>query len=71
MANMRISLWRENGNDHLQPNRGDPVLAIDYYKRAYLIAGDSRLKSKVLDLMKTAGLEERAANSVEHIATSF
>lgn len=49
----------------------DPVLAIDYYKRAYLIAGDSRLKSKVLDLMKTAGLEERATNSVEHIAASF
>ncbi len=49
----------------------DPILAIDYYKRAYLINGDSNLKRKVLDLLKTAGLEERATNSVEHIAASF
>lgn len=49
----------------------DPILAIDYYKRAYLINGDSTLKQKVLHLLKTAGLEKRATNSVEHIAASF
>jgi hypothetical protein len=49
----------------------DPILAIDYYKRAYLINGDSNLKRKVLALLKTAGLEKRATNSVEHIAASF
>jgi len=49
----------------------DPILAINYYKRAYLIKGDENLKQKVSRLLETSGLEERAANSVEHIAASF
>ena len=63
-----ISDYYETLGDQLDR---DPILAIDYYKRAYLINGDATLKQKVLDLLKTAGLEERATNSVEHIAASF
>ena len=49
----------------------DPVLALDYLKRAYLINGESRLKRKAKNVAKNAGLEKRAANSVELLAASF
>lgn len=67
-STLEIADYYETLGDQLDR---DPILAIDYYKRAYLINGDSNLKRKVLHLLKTAGLEERATNSVEHIAASF
>jgi hypothetical protein len=54
--------------DQLEKN---PVLALDYLKRAYLIKGDSSLKDKATRVVEGAGLEERAANSVELQAASF
>ena len=54
--------------DQLEKN---PILALDYLKRAYLITGDDTLKDKASNVVKSAGLEERAANSVELQAASF
>lgn len=54
--------------DQLERN---PILAIDYLKRAFLITGDEKYRSKAQALKDEAGLEERAANSVEILAATF
>ena len=54
--------------DQLEKN---PILALDYLKRAYLIKGDDALKDKASNVVESAGLEERATNSVELQAASF
>lgn len=54
--------------DQLEKN---PVLALDYLKRAFLIKGDDALKAKATKIVESSGLDERAANSVELLAASF
>ena len=54
--------------DQLESN---PVLSIDYLKRAFLISGDTRLREKARTLLHESGLEDRARNSVEQLAASF
>lgn len=49
----------------------NPILAIDYLKRAYLITGNNKLKVKAKTLLKEAGVESRAKNSVEQLAAAF
>jgi hypothetical protein len=49
----------------------NPILAVDYLRRAFLITGDKRLRAKAKSLINKAGLEMRAANSVELLAASF
>ena len=49
----------------------NPILAIDYLKRAFLITGDERLREKAQALLRGAGLETRARNSVEQLAAAF
>ena len=49
----------------------NPILAIDYLKRAYLITGDARLKQKATVVLKEAEVEKRAKNSVELLAAAF
>lgn len=49
----------------------NPVLAIDYLKRAYLITGENRLKKKAKSVVSSARLHDRAANSVELLAAAF
>lgn len=49
----------------------NPILAIDYLKRAFLITGNERLRDKAHTLRDQAGLEDRAANSVEWLAAAF
>ena len=49
----------------------DPVLSLDYYRRAYLITGSGHLKQKIKDLIEEAGLGERAKNSVEQLVAVF
>ncbi len=60
--------YYETMGDQLERN---PLLAIDYYKRAYLIKGDDSLKNKAISVLGSAGLEQRATNSVELLAASF
>ena len=54
--------------DQLERN---PVLAIDYLKRAFLITGDEGLRRKARELLEHAGLDGRAKNSVEQLAAAF
>lgn len=54
--------------DQLEKN---PVLAIDYLKRAFLISGNKDLRKKAKKLVQEAGLESRAKNSVEVLAAAF
>lgn len=54
--------------DQLERN---PILAIDYLKRAFLITGEERLRIKAQAVINKAGLEQRAANSVELLAAAF
>lgn len=49
----------------------NPILALDYLKRAFLIKGDEGLKAKAQHIVDGAGLGDRAANSIEMIAASF
>jgi hypothetical protein len=49
----------------------NPILAIDYLKRAFLITGDDRLRQKAHQILGEAGVEARAKNSVEQLAVSF
>ena len=49
----------------------NPVLALDYLKRAYLITGDKRLRQKAKSILKDAEVENRAKNSVEVLAAAF
>ena len=54
--------------DQLERN---PILAIDYLKRAFLISGEDRLRKKARLLLDNAGVNDRAKNSVELLAASF
>ncbi len=49
----------------------NPILAIDYLKRAFLISGEDRLREKARQLLDDAGLDDRAKNSVELLAVAF
>ncbi|VFM95263.1 MAG: hypothetical protein BECKG1743D_GA0114223_100403 [Candidatus Kentron sp. G] len=49
----------------------NPILAIDYLKRAFLISGDEHLRNKARGLLDEAGLDDRARNSVELLAADF
>jgi len=58
----------ETISDQLDRN---PIMALDYLKRAFLISGEERLKGKAQRITAEAGLEDRAANSVELLAAAF
>jgi hypothetical protein len=49
----------------------NPLLAIDYLRRSYLITGNSKLKRKAKRLYKEASIEDRAKNSVEKLLLDF
>lgn len=49
----------------------NPILALDYLKRAFLITGREDLRSKAQDLIGEAELENRAKNSVEQLVRAF
>ena len=49
----------------------DPILAINYLRRAFLISGEERLREKVKDIASGANLEGRATNSFELLTADF
>lgn len=49
----------------------NPLLSIDYLKRAYLITGVAKLKNRAMALLKNAKLKGRAKDSVEMLAVKF
>jgi hypothetical protein len=54
--------------DQLEKN---PLLAIDYLRRAYLLSGDAGLKKKADAVYDAAGLASRARDSVERLLCEF
>jgi len=54
--------------DQLEKN---PILALDFLKRAFLITENTSLQTKAENIVKDEKLENRAANSVELQAASF
>ena len=54
--------------DQLENN---PMLSIDYLKRAFLITGNDQLRNKARKLLKEPGLSSRAKTSVEQLTASF
>jgi hypothetical protein len=55
-------------SDQLENN---PLLAIDYLRRSYLISGDESCRAKAQSHFNTASLEGRAKNSVEMLLVNF
>ncbi len=49
----------------------NPLLAIDYLRRTYLITGNNKLKKKAKKLFKEVAVEGRAKNSVERLLVDF
>ncbi len=54
--------------DQLEKN---PLLSIDYLRRAYLISGNKSYRAEVKELSQALALAERAKNSVENLITRF
>jgi len=49
----------------------NPLLAIDYLKRAWLISGDNTYREKASEIFKRAAIKGRAKNSVEMLLVNF
>ncbi len=49
----------------------NPLLAIDYLKRAYLISGEDTYREEAYKLFEKASIKGRAKNSVEMILADF
>lgn len=49
----------------------DPLLAIVYLRRAYLLTGDNEIRMKAINIFKSAGINDRAKNSVEKLMIGF
>lgn len=64
----RMAEYYETVADQLE---GDPLLAIDYLKRAFLISGSERLRRKARTFSSAPGFQNRAKSSVEMRALSF
>jgi hypothetical protein len=54
--------------DQLEKN---PLLAIDYLKRAWLISGENSFQQKAKEIFQEACIEGRAKNSVEMLLADF
>jgi hypothetical protein len=55
-------------SDQVEEN---PLLAIDYLKRAWLISGENAYRQKVREIFQGAAIEGRAKNSVEMLLVDF
>lgn len=49
----------------------NPLLTIDYLRRAYLISGDEEFRQKAKEIFDAAAIEGRAKNSVEMLLVNF
>ncbi len=49
----------------------DPILAMDYLKRAFLITGNKNYQLSVKNILKTIDTDGRAKNSIENSAAIF
>ncbi len=49
----------------------NPLLALDYFRRAYLLSGSAEWREQAVALVESTDLSERATDSVEMILASF
>lgn len=49
----------------------DPILAMDYLKRAFLITDNKSYRLSVKKILKTINTDDRAKNSIENLAATF
>jgi len=49
----------------------NPLLAIDYLRRAYLLTGTARLRRRARQIFADSNLDERARDSVERLMVTF
>jgi len=49
----------------------NPLLSIDYLRRAYLISGNESYREQVQEISQALNLAARAKNSVENLVTQF
>ena len=49
----------------------DPILAMNYLKRAFLITGNKKYQLSVKKILKTIDIDGRAKNSIENSAATF
>lgn len=49
----------------------NPLLAIDYLRRAYLLTGSRALRQRAKRIFESSGLDGRALNSVERLMVTF
>lgn len=61
--------YYETVADQLEEN--NPLLAIDYLRRAFLISGNEHLRNKARNIFKSIEIEGRAGNSVEILISDF
>ncbi len=54
--------------DQLERN---PLLSVDYLRRAYLISGEDSLRAKVQKIMDQTAMDGRERNSVEMLLARF
>jgi hypothetical protein len=65
---MALAEYYETAADQLQNN---PLLSIDYLRRAYLISANDDLRTKVQQIVASMALDGRAKNSVEMLLANF
>jgi hypothetical protein len=65
---MAMAEYYETAAGQLQNN---PLLSIDYLRRAYLISGSDDLRTKVKQIVTSMALDGRAQNSVEMLLANF
>lgn len=49
----------------------NPLLAIDYLRRAFLLSNENALRGRARDILDSTGLGERALSSVEKLLVAF
>ncbi len=65
---MTMADYYETAANQLQNN---PLLSIDYLRRAYLISANDELRAKVQQIVASMALDGRAKNSVEMLLANF
>jgi hypothetical protein len=66
-----ISSLREHFDIMAEQLQNDPLLAIDYLRRAFLITGDSSYREKAQVLYSKSHRTRRATNCVENLLVNF
>lgn len=65
---LELPEYFETASELLEKN---PLLSIDYLRRAFLISGDNKYKLKAKKIFDQASITQRAKNSVEKLLVDF